>query len=133
MWAMFDDEGRISVTYQGQPNQTAAQLEEIYGNNFIEGASDGSVDWENTWVNNGVLEDKASLTATWDATTVAADGVTEIVLSGLPTPCTVLIDYMHSVEVTDGSLEFTADAPGTYSLVVDEVAYTRQEWTVDAI
>ena len=75
MWAMFDDEGRISVTYQGQPNQTAAQLEEIYGNNFIEGASDGSVDWENTWVNNGVLEDKASLTATWDATTVAADGV----------------------------------------------------------
>ena len=133
MWAMFDDEGRISVIYQGQPGQTAADLEEIYGNNFIEGAIDGSVDWENTWVNNGVLEDKASLTATWDATTVAADGVTEIVLSGLPTPCTVLIDYMHSVEVTDGSLEFTADAPGTYSLVVDEVAYTRQEWTVDAI
>ena len=55
MWAMFDDEGRISVIYQGQPGQTAADLEEIYGNNFIEGASDGSVDWENTWVDGSNL------------------------------------------------------------------------------
>lgn len=133
MWAMFDDEGRISVTYQGQPGQTAAELEAIYGNNFIEGASDGSINWENTWVSDGTLTAKTEFTATWDAITVAADGVAEIVLSGLPVPCTVLIDYEHSVEVTDGSLEFTADAPGTYSVVVDEVAYIRQEWTVDAI
>ena len=133
MWAMFDDEGRISVTYQGQPEQTAAELEAIYGNNFIEAASDGSINWENTWVSGGSLTAKTEFTATWDAITVAADGVAEIVLSGLPVPCIVLIDYEHSVEVTDGSLEFTADAPGTYSVVVDEVAYIRQEWTVDAI
>ena len=132
MWAMFNDEGRISVTYGGQPNQTAAQLEEIYGNNFIEGASDGSVNWENTWVNNGVLEDKASLTATWDSTTVVADGVAEIVLSGLPVPCTAIIDHEQTVVVTDGSLEFSADVAATYSIVVDEVAFIRKEWTVSA-
>ena len=133
MWAMFDDEGRISVIYQGQPGQTAADLEEIYGNNFIEGASDGSVNWENTWVDGSSLATRTDLFATWDATTVAADGVSEIALRGLPIPCTVLIDYTHSVEVTDGSLEFTADSPGTYSVVVDEVAYIKQEWSVDAI
>jgi len=131
MWAMFNDEGRIIATYLGQPGQTTEDMTEAYGNNFL--WDDAVIDVDNSWVNSDSLEAKAALTATWDAVTVPADGAAEIVLSDLPIPCTVIIDYDQSVEVADGSLEFTADAPGTYSVVVDEVAYIRQEWTVDAI
>jgi len=132
MWAMSNNAGRIIAVYQGGPGQTQAKLEEIYGNNFIEGASDDAITGESMWVNNGVLEDKASLTATWDATTVVADGVAEIVLSGLPVPCTAIIDHEQTVVVTDGSLEFSADVAATYSIIVDEVAFIRKEWTVSA-
>lgn len=131
MWVQFNDAGRILATLAGQPGQTKAELEEIYETNFVWNDS-ATVNWENTWVNNGVLEDKASLTATWDATTVVADGVAEIVLSGLPVPCTAIIDHEQTVVVTDGSLEFSADVAATYSIVVDEVAFIKQEWTVSA-
>jgi len=133
MFAMFDDEGRISVTYEGVSGQTTADLEAIYGNNFIESANDGLINWENTWVDSGSLANRSELTATWDATTVVADGVTEIVLSGLPIPCSVVVDGDQTIVVEDGSLEFSADAIGTYAIVVDEVAYTRQEWVVNAV
>jgi len=131
MWVQFNDAGRILATLAGQPGQTKAELEEIYETNFVWNDS-ATVNWENTWVNNGVLEDKASLTATWDSTTVVADGVAEIVLSGLPVPCTAIIDHEQTVVVTDGSLEFSADVAATYSIVVDEVAFIKQEWTVSA-
>lgn len=131
MWVQFNDAGRILATLAGQPGQTKAELEEIYETNFVWNDS-ATVNWENTWVNNGVLEDKASLTATWDSTTVVADGVAEIVLSGLPVPCTAIIDHEQTVVVTDGSLEFSADVAATYSIVVDEVAFIRKEWTVSA-
>ena len=131
MWVQFNDAGRILATLAGQPGQTKAELEEIYETNFVWNDS-ATVNWENTWVNNGVLEDKASLTATWDSTTVVADGVAEIVLSGLPVPCTAIIDHEQTVVVTDGSLEFSADVAATYSIVVDEVAFIKQEWIVSA-
>jgi len=131
MWVQFNDAGRILATLAGQPGQTKAELEEIYETNFVWNDS-ATVNWENTWVNNGVLEDKASLTATWDSTTVVADGVAEIVLSGLPVPCTAIIDHEQTVVVTDGSLEFSADVAATYSIIVDEVAFIRKEWTVSA-
>ena len=131
MWVQFNDAGRILATLAGQPGQTKAELEEIYETNFVWNDS-ATVNWENTWVNNGVLEDKASLTATWDSTTVVADGVAEIVLSGLPVPCTAIIDHEQTVVVTDGSLEFSAGVAATYSIIVDEVAFIRKEWTVSA-
>jgi len=131
MWVQFNDAGRILATLAGQPGQTKAELEEIYETNFVWNDS-ATVNWENTWVNNGVLEDKASLTATWDSTTVVADGVAEIVLSGLPVPCTAIIDHEQTVVVTDGSLEFSADVAATYSIIVDEVAFIKQEWIVSA-
>jgi hypothetical protein len=70
------------------------------------------------------------LSASWDKQTIDADGVDEATLSGLPIPCTVTVDK-DDIIVTDGSFEFSASSVGNYRVIVDEVAYLRQEWTID--
>lgn len=75
--------------------------------------------------------DKQSLTVSWDKTSITADGLDIAILSGLPIPCTVFIDDIEN-EVSDGTLEFTADAVGEYQIRIDEVEYLPQEWTINA-
>jgi|TARA_R110002167_G_C12623206_1_gene646946 hypothetical protein len=75
---------------------------------------------------------KTSLTATWDAETLTANGTAEIVLSTLPIPCTVHIDNEILV-VEDGSLEFSTKDIGFYKVTVNEPAYLPKEWTINAV
>ena len=83
---------------------------------------------------DGVWEQrqKLSLTATWSADTVAADGIAEIVLSALPIPCTVYVDGA-AITVDDGSFEFSAESIGYYGIRVDEPAYLQEEWVINAL
>ena len=132
MFVISDSDGRITTTYIGQPGQTVEDMTEFYGDQgFI--FTELSPDLQNFWVNAGTVESKSELNATWDSETVTADGTSEIVLSNLPVPCTVIIDNENSVIVEDGSLEFSADIAGSYSIVVDEPAYLKKEWTVNAV
>lgn len=80
----------------------------------------------------GELAERQAITATFNKTTVTADGIDEAVLSVLPIPCTVYVDGVPEV-IDDGSAEFSFTDPGTYSIVVDEVAYLRQSWEIEAI
>ena len=81
---------------------------------------------------SGVPVLKKSLAASWDKQSVAAGGLDEAVLSSLPIPCTVTVDWQTKVDVFDGTFEFRADSPGEYLIVVDEVEYLRQEWEIEA-
>ena len=78
----------------------------------------------------GAITPRVALSASWDKQTIDADGVDEATLSGLPIPCTVTVDK-DDIIVTDGSFEFSASSVGNYRVIVDEVAYLRQEWTID--
>jgi hypothetical protein len=83
------------------------------------------------YVENGSLVPRATLNATWSKTTIAANGTDAAVLSGLPDPCTVMIDG-EPHEITGGSLEFAASSPGVYRISIDEVQYLPEQWEITA-
>jgi len=130
-WASYLETGQIIARYEATPEKSAEEMAELYPDTtFIQ--CEENVAGDTHYVSEGVIAERTALSASWDNTTVAADGTSEIVLSGLPVPCTVYIDG-NAVLVEDGSLEFSADAPGDYNVRVDEVAHLEQEWTVNAV
>ena len=87
-------------------------------------------DLGNDYVLAGVITPRQSLNATWNKTTITADGIDEAVLSTLPN-CTVTVDGTDYV-VTDGSFEFSATSIGEYAIRVDEVEYIAEKWMIIA-
>ena len=130
-WASYLGTGQIIARYEPWPDKTIEEMNELYPDTtFIQ--CEGNIASDTHYVSEGVIAERTALSASWDSTTVVADGASEIVLSGLPVPCSVYIDG-NAVLVEDGSLEFSADAPGDYNVRVDEVAHLEQEWTVSAV
>jgi hypothetical protein len=102
------------------------------GENILFVSSTDNVTSEGNYVLDGVLELRATSGASWDSTEVLADGAAEIVLSGLPIPCTVYVDDTPII-VDDSTFEFSADAVGTYQIRLDEIDFSPETWTVTAI
>lgn len=67
----------------------------------------------------------------FDKLSIVSDGVDTATLSGLPTPCTVLVDGVENV-ITDGSITFTTSEPGLYFVEVQELEYKDKEWRLIA-
>lgn len=130
MWAVAEDDGSISTVYDSKPAMTEETMKRLYGDlQFI--WADEQISAEQYWINEGVIEPKLEITAVWDATEVVADGTSEIILSGLPVPCTVFIDR-QPVVIEDGSLIFSADVEAEYQLYINEIAYLHKEWVIYA-
>jgi hypothetical protein len=75
---------------------------------------------------DGEVVERPAIAVTVSADTIAADGVDECVLSGLPDPCIVTVRGVVSagpLEVTGGSLTLTSTALGpiTISITADPV------------
>lgn len=58
-------------------------------------------------------------TLAFDKTTILADDQDKATLTGLPDPCTVLVDDTP-YEVTGGTLEITSDMPATYEIEIED-------------
>lgn len=66
-----------------------------------------------------------------DKSQIMADGLDEMVVSGLPIPCKVWHDgVVYSVD--DGTFEFSADQPGKYIFTIDEIEYAATEFYINA-
>lgn len=71
-----------------------------------------------------VLADRSPLIVEVDKTTLVADGIDSITLTGLPDPCDIIIDdpdpLVETSEetVTGGGFVFVADDPGVYTVEV---------------
>ena len=83
------------------------------------------------YIHDGAVTICTPLPATWNKTSITADGVDEAVLSDLPIPCTVYLDDQEIV-VDDGSFEFSTDDAGIYRVRVDAVAHTGITWEIVA-
>lgn len=72
--------------------------------------------------------------ATLDVPTIAADGVDVATVSGIPTGTLATIDgpTIAAIPVDDGSLELTADVPGTYTVRLESFPEKVKEFTVAA-
>ncbi len=75
-----------------------------------------------------VLE-RSPLNATWDKVAIDADGIDTATLSGLPVPCDVSLDgEVHTI--SDGTFELSVTSPGTYIVIVSEVEFLEQQWSI---
>ena len=129
-WISYLESGEITGFYDYTPAISFAEISELYtGQAFLQAS--GDTDAATQYVLEGEVVAREALTAAWNSETVTADG-SEIVLSGLPVPCTVYIDG-EAVIVGDGSLEFSAGTAGEYNVRVNEAAYLEKEWTIDAV
>lgn len=79
-----------------------------------------------------VIMQQDPLGATWSKRQITADGVDEAVLSPLPDPCPVEIDGTL-YQVIGGSLEVSANEPGSYVVMVKHPAHVRETWTIEAM
>lgn len=93
------------------------------------------------WVVGGALITAGTLSPTVSATTLDADGVDTVTISGLPNPCRVTITHSApeittpapDTEVTDGTVVVTCILPGTIGVRI--VSAGNQTWsgTLNAI
>ena len=84
-----------------------------------------------------ILLDKPPIPYQIDKTTIAADGTDFLTISGLHSPCEIVVDdpdptvdtVVHTVE--GGSFEFEADTPGLYFIEISRFPFlpTRLEIT----
>lgn len=129
-FVVYDEQGKIlrggvcnntEESIQSQASElgeSAMEVDDIYDDTLF-------------WVDNGTISPKTSLDVIWNKTVIQADDIDEAVLSGLPIPCTVLLDW-EEVLVEDGSFEFSTLDPGFYSVIVDHPQYLREEWSIEA-
>jgi len=120
--------GQIDLIFDGK--EVAAQQCVGDYQSMIEGEADPQLQY----VDAATFEvvDKTALAANLSADTVVADGTSEVVLAGLPMAFTVSVNG-EEVEVDDGSLEFSTDAPGSYFIQCQAAKYIAESYTVYAI
>jgi hypothetical protein len=82
-------------------------------------------------IENDLLLERPAITATPDKTSMLADGVDTVTITGLPVPCTIVIDET-SYEVPDGSFAFSTTLAGTYIISIDNFPYLPISWEVTA-
>jgi len=125
-YVLYDVDGTVTGVLSG----STETMDEPTGA-FIEHVGSDIIRPRTHYILAGVVTPRAALTATWDTQVVVADGIAVATLATLPISCTVVVDGTPVV-VNDGSFEFSADAPGDYTISIDEVTYLAQEWIVEA-
>ena len=68
-------------------------------------------------------------------TTLTADGADEVVISNIPNPSTVVITGPVRItqKVTDGQVEFSTNADGTYTLIIQSFPVRDARIVLEAI
>jgi len=73
-------------------------------------------------LDTGEITDKAQMPAVIDKTTLVADSVDAVNISGLPIPCLVQVEETV-YQVDDGEFSTTVDLPGPYRIVCAAISY----------
>lgn len=123
IYTVYDANGRIRWTCE--QFEPPSELPTGYG--FVEGQYGAEYYFDGT---NTSLRTVGSAVA--DKTTVTADGVEVVTISGIVPPAMILVTGQGKVETEDSTLELTFDTPGTYKVTVNQVPHFIQEFTINA-
>ena len=124
-YVVYNDKGSICRT--GVCSEGDVYLQAGIGESVMLGEADDLLQY----VEGDAVKMKQPLEVVWSSLQVIADGVDEIVLDGLPIPCTVYVDG-EAVDVLDGNFEFSTEDIGSYNVKVDHPKYLMEEWRVEA-
>jgi hypothetical protein len=99
----------------------------------IEATATGAGNYVDVTTDPVTVRSKTSMGFTVDKTTMTADGVDTVTISGLPAGVTVTVNHLSEVVVIDGSFEFTTDTAGAYHLEIYALEYFTEVLDIDAI
>ena len=84
------------------------------------------------YVSGGVVTARAAMGASLDTTTVTADGVDFVTITGVPSGAVIVVNR-ETMSTSDGSdIELTFDTPGVYQIAAVKWPYLDFEGTVNA-
>lgn len=107
------------------------------GENYLLGHYDQNIFYVEGLPNNPIAVFRPTNPCTLDKTQIAADGLEEATISGLPLPCTVSVSgpingTIDLEEVDLDSLPLTFDVPGTYTVKIAAWPHLDKEFTIEA-
>lgn len=97
-----------------------------------EGVIDGIHSADFFYVADGVAVDRPSNPSVADKTSINADGLDAVTISGIPTGSIVMMKGHGIWVVDDDVFELTVDTPGEYVVVVDSFPCVRKEFIINA-
>ena len=121
--------GRIGL-YWGFANQEMFDLNKKEGLDYIDGRYNGA----EQYVVNSEIQPRPTFTPTADKTTIKADGVDVITISGLPSAMNEfrLDGPAYDAWEQMGDVQLTVNLPGTYTLRISQWPYQDAEVTFNA-
>jgi len=125
---IFDATGKIERVVDCPDSMATRQVKS--GESIIPGVANDNTQY----VVAGVITDKPPMTTAINTTTVPADGVTPITITGAPIPCNFEVtgpaNYFGSDP--DGTLQLTFNLAGTYTVKLEAFPYLPMEYTINA-
>jgi len=128
-WAVYDQQGRIDSIYSGPDFE--AQLQPQDGLEVVPIADE--LDDVTAYISDGVVQPKQPISLITTNTPLTADGIDEVIISGIPSGVQVEWPDGQTDIVMDDEISFSVDLPGTYTFRFTAVPYLDKEITVEAI
>ncbi|WP_417518721.1 hypothetical protein [Marinobacter sp.] len=128
-YAVYDSSGAI-VEVGAQDDRFLVERV-VAGERIFSGHSTFNQDTQ--YVKNSAITERQPFPFAISATQIAANGVDECVITGVPAGTTVAWPDGQIDTVTDGEVRFSVDLPGTYTLTFEAVPYLTQEVTIEAV
>jgi len=125
------DSGRIDRVFRG----SGMDVSYTPFNAFEEGmlTVENGVTAKNSWIDSGSHAYKSEPEYSVSKDTILADGIDSTIISGIPEYTLVTWPDGQIDTVMDGSVEFTVDLIGTYTITIDPPNQLKYEVSIEAI
>ena len=105
----------------------------VFGPTMVAMYYDGPLIQADIYVESGSVTQRQPMSLITTNTPLIADGIDEVIISGIPSDVQVRWPDGQVDTVTDGEIRFSVDLPGTYTFQLTAVPYLDQEITIEAI
>ena len=105
----------------------------VFGPTMVAMYYDGPLSQADIYVESGSVIQRQPMSLITTNTPLIADGIDEVIISGIPSDVQVEWPDGQIDTVTDGEIRFSVDLPGTYTFQLTAVPYLDQEITIEAI
>ena len=105
----------------------------VFGPTMVAVYYDGPLSQADIYVESGSVIQRQPMSLITTNTPLIADGIDEVIISGIPSGVQVEWPDGQTDIVTGGEISFSVDLPGTYTFRFTAVPYLDKEITIEAI
>ena len=105
----------------------------VFGPTMVAMYYDGPLSQADIYVESGSVIQRQPMSLITTNTPLIADGIDEVIISGIPSGVQVEWPDGQTDIVTGGEISFSVDLPGTYTFRFTAVPYLDKEITIEAI